>query len=81
DIAALIDVYKMYPQDKDRAILRGIAQNRMGLVVDFLPASDMPAPGPKPFFSLLDQSLSVRLSQIVARPFWIDTVGKSSVVE
>ena len=81
DIASLIDVYKMYPQDKDRAILRGIAQNRMGLVVDFLPASDMPAPGPKPFFSLLDQSLSVRLSQIVARPFWIDTVGKSSVVE
>jgi two-component system osmolarity sensor histidine kinase EnvZ len=81
DIASLIDVYKMYPQDKDRAILRGIAQNRMGLVVDFLPASDMPAPGPKPFFSLLDQSLSVRLSQIVARPFWIDTVGKSSLVE
>jgi len=81
DIAALIDVYKMYPQDKDHAILRGIAQNRLGLVVDFLPVSDMPAPGPKPFFSLLDQSLSVRLSQIVARPFWIDTVGKSSLVE
>src|ERR1700758_1846870 len=34
DIAALIDVYKMYPQDKDRAQLRHIAQQRLGLVVD-----------------------------------------------
>ena len=41
----------------------------------------MPAPGPKPFFSLLDQTLSVRLSQNVGRPFWIDTVGRSSLVE
>src|SRR5213078_828843 len=41
---------------------------------------DMPQPGPKPFFSLLDQTLSVRLRQI-GRPFWIDTVGKSNLVE
>ena len=31
DIAALIDVYKIYPQDKDRALLRRIAQQRLGL--------------------------------------------------
>src|SRR6195256_5237024 len=36
DIAALIDIYRLYPQDKDHAILRNIAQNRLGLVVDFL---------------------------------------------
>ena len=53
DIAALIDVYKGYPQDADRAQIRRIAQERLGLVVDFLPLSDMPPPGPKPFFSLL----------------------------
>src|SRR6185312_14370189 len=51
DIAALIDVYNIYPQDKDRAQLRRIAQQRLGLVVDFLPVDDMPPPGPKPFFS------------------------------
>ena len=79
DIATLIDLYSMYPQDKER--LRIIAQTRLGLVVDFLPVTDMPAPGPKPFFSLLDQTLSVRLSQNVGRPFWIDTVGRSSLVE
>ena len=50
DIASLIDVYKGYPQDKDRAQLRRIAQDRLGLVVDFLPVGDMPPPGPKPFF-------------------------------
>src|ERR1700738_1280502 len=81
DIAGLIDVYKGYPQDKDRAQLRRIAQDRLGLVVDFLPVGDMPPPGPKPFFSLLDQSLSVQLGRQIARPFWIDTVGRSNVVE
>ena len=81
DIAALIDVYKIYPQDKDRTQLRTIAQQRLGLVVDFLPVGDLPPPGPKPFFSLLDQTLSVQIGRQVARPFWIDTVGKSQYVE
>lgn len=81
DVAALIDVYKGFPQDKDRSMLRRIAQERMGLVVDFLPAGDLPPPGPKPFFSLLDQTLSVQLGRQIARPYWIDTVGRSNLVE
>lgn len=81
DISALIDIYRTYPQDKDRTQIKRIAQQRLGLVVDFLPVNDMPAPGPKPFFSLLDQTLSVQLSRQIARPFWIDTVGRSSLVE
>src|ERR1700754_477667 len=75
DIAALIDVYKSYPQDKDHA------QLRRGLVVDSLATGDMPPPGPKPFFSLLDQTLSVQLGRQIAKPFWIDTVGRSNLVE
>jgi two-component system osmolarity sensor histidine kinase EnvZ len=81
DIGALIDVYGGYPQDADRAQIRRIAQDRLGLQVDFLPPSDMPPPGPKPFFSLLDQSLSEELSKQIGRPYWIDTVGKSTLVE
>jgi two-component system osmolarity sensor histidine kinase EnvZ len=81
DIAALIDVYRGYPQDADQAHIRKIAQERLGLVVDFLPISDMPPPGPKPFFSLLDQSLSEELRKQIGKPFWIDTVGKSALVE
>jgi hypothetical protein len=34
DIAALIDVYRIYPQDADQQTLRRIAQERLGLVVD-----------------------------------------------
>lgn len=81
DIAALIDVYKVYPQDKDRTQIKTIAQQRLGLVVDFLPLGDMPPPGPKPFFSLLDQALSVQIGRQITRPFWIDTVGRSNLVE
>ena len=47
-----------------------------------LPAvSEMPPPGPKPFFSLLDQALSQEIRQQIRRPFWIDTVGRSNLVE
>jgi two-component system osmolarity sensor histidine kinase EnvZ len=81
DIAALIDVYKGYPQDADRAQVKRIAQERLGLVVDFLPLGDLPPPGPKPFFSLLDSALSNQLRKQIGKPFWIDTVGKSAVVE
>ena len=81
DIAGLIDVYKNYPQDADRAEIRRIAQQRFDLVVDFLPLGDLPPPGPKPFFSLLDSALSDQLRKQIGRPFWIDTVGKSALVE
>jgi two-component system osmolarity sensor histidine kinase EnvZ len=81
DIAALTEIAKSYPQEPDHARLRKIAQERMGLAVDFLPLSDMPPPGPKPFFSLLDQALSKELRKQIGRPFWIDTVGRSALVE
>jgi two-component system, OmpR family, osmolarity sensor histidine kinase EnvZ len=81
EIAALIDVYKTYPQSANRAELRRIAQERLGLVVDFLPGTDLPPPGPKPFFSQLDATLSDEIRKEVRLPFWIDTVGRSSIVE
>lgn len=81
DIAALIDVYRSFPQDPERKLVRRIAQERLGLVVDFLPENSLPPAGPKPFFSLLDQVLSVELRKRIGRPFWIDSVGRSSLVE
>ena len=66
DIAALIDVYSTLHSDPFD--IPRIARERLGLAVDFLPVSEMPPPGPKPFFSLLDQSLSEEISkQIVGR--------------
>jgi two-component system osmolarity sensor histidine kinase EnvZ len=81
EIATLIDVYKTYPQGADRTQLRRIAQDRLGLVVDFLPETQLPPPGPKPFFSQLDGTLSDEIRKQIRLPFWIDTVGRSSIVE
>jgi two-component system osmolarity sensor histidine kinase EnvZ len=81
EIATLIDVYKTFPQDPDHAQLRRIAQDRLGLVVDFLPGTQLPPPSPKPFFSQLDQALSDEIRKQIGLPFWIDTVGRSSIVE
>ena len=81
DIAMIIDVYERYPQDAEAATLARIAQDRFGMDVDIIPDADLPAPGPRPFFSLLDSALSTELSQQVARPFWLDTVGRSSLIE
>ncbi len=81
EIATLIDVYKTFPPGTNRAQLRRIAQDRLGLVVDFLPVTDLPPPGPKPFFSSLDQELSNEIRKQIGLPFWIDTVGRSSIVE
>ena len=81
EIATLIDVYKTYPQDADHAQLRRIAQDRLGLVVDFIPGGQLPPPGPKPFFNQLDEALSDDIRKQIGLPFWIDTVGRSSIVE
>ena len=78
DIAALIDIYRIYPQEPDNARLSGSRRTASASSVDFLPLSDMPPPGPKPFFSLLDQALSRELRKQIGRPFWIDTVGRST---
>jgi two-component system osmolarity sensor histidine kinase EnvZ len=81
DIAALIDVYQNYPQSRDAAVLRKIAADRLGLQIDLLPPEPLPPPGPKPFFSVLDSALSREIGRQIGKPFWIDTVGNSNLVE
>ncbi|MFV0279943.1 MAG: ATP-binding protein [Rhodoblastus sp.] len=81
EIAALIDVYESYPQDKDASNLTRIAAQRMSLQIFITPPGPLPSPLPKPFFSLLDNVLSQQISTQIGRPFWIDTVGASNVIE
>jgi len=81
DINALTDMYRSYPRAENERHLRRIAQERLGLVVDFLPVNALPPPGLKPFFSLLDNALAQQIRQQIGRPFWIDTVGRSNLVE
>jgi two-component system, OmpR family, osmolarity sensor histidine kinase EnvZ len=81
DIAALIDVYEKYPQERGSEILTTLAEQRLSLDVDILPAEPLPRIGPKPFFDILDTALSNEIRLRVRRPFWIDTVGRSNLVE
>ncbi|GJE00363.1 ATP-binding protein [Methylobacterium isbiliense] len=81
DVAALIDIYESYPQDRDAATLQRIAGERLNLDIDILEGAKVPPAGPRPFFSLLDEALSDEIRRQINRPFWIDTVGRSSLIE
>jgi two-component system osmolarity sensor histidine kinase EnvZ len=81
DIAAIIDIYETYPQDRDAETLQRIASDRLGLDIEIMPGAKLPPPGPKPFFSILDEALSDEIRRQIRRPFWIDTVGRSSLIE
>ncbi|MBA3518515.1 MAG: two-component sensor histidine kinase [Rhizobiales bacterium] len=81
DIAAIIEVIETYPQDERYSEITRIAADTFGLTVTILPAAPLPEPGPRPFFSLLDSTLSREISNRIDRPFWIDTLGNSNLVE
>lgn len=81
DIAALVDIIETYPQDTDFAEVQRIARERMNLQMSILRDQQLPPPAPKPFFSILDSSLSFQITRRVQRPFWIDTVGDSDLLE
>lgn len=81
DISAIIDMIETYPPGDNYADVIRIAQERLSMKIDILPPDPLPAPGPKPFFSILDGILSTEINRQINRPFWIDTVGNSSIVE
>src|SRR5690606_7864245 len=81
DVAALVEVYEKYPQAPDAAELRKIATEKLNLNMELLPPDPLPPPGPKPFFNVLDSVLSREIARLIDKPFWIDTVGDSNLVE
>ena len=80
DIAAIVDLYDELPDKSKTGGLVKLAADRLNLQVEFLPAGELPPPGPKPLFTLLDRALSSELRRI-NKPFWIDTVGEARFVE
>ncbi len=76
NIAMLIDIYQRISArrrcgDADR----GSPRTDLGLRVRFVPGEELPIANSKPFFDLLDTTLSDELTRQIGRPFWIDTVG------
>ncbi len=80
EIAALVDLLETAPADR-RAELVAVAGARLFTEARLLDTDRLPPPGRKPFFSLLDRTLSHLIATEVGRPFWIDTVGSSRFVD
>ena len=81
DIAVLISVYESYPHNDNYEKLIKMARDDLNLSVQILPPQDLPTARPKPFFDLLDRTLSDEIRKQIGKPFWIDTVGRSALVE
>jgi two-component system, OmpR family, osmolarity sensor histidine kinase EnvZ len=81
NISMLMDLYEANPQDSNADVLTRLAEQNLGLRVRFAPGDDLPQVRSKPFFDLLDTTLSDELTRQIGRPFWIDTVGRSNFVD
>jgi len=81
NIAMLIDMYNELPRESSVGTLRDLATKNLGLRVRFAEGEELPQVRSKPFFDLLDTTLSDELERRIGRPFWIDTVGRSDFVD
>jgi len=79
NVAMLIDLYEENPKGAGR--LTTLADNDLGLRLRFTKGENLPKVRSKPFFDLLDSTLSDELENRIGRPFWIDTVGRSDFVD
>lgn len=80
-LAAVVEIVETYPQDAQYETVRRLAGEAMDLNVEMLRNETLPPPAPKPFFSILDRALSQRITERIDKPFWIDTVGRSKILE
>jgi len=81
DIGAVIDVMELSPRHELVNPVVKIAGDRLGLDMEVMPPGPLPAAGPRPFFSILDSALSDEIDEAIKRPYWIDTVGSSDLIE
>jgi two-component system, OmpR family, osmolarity sensor histidine kinase EnvZ len=81
DAAALVDLYKALPADADHAALTRIAIYDLNVDFAILPKEALPPAAPKPFFALLDRTLTKELRRRVHYPFWLNTTRRDGLVE
>jgi two-component system osmolarity sensor histidine kinase EnvZ len=80
-IASGIELIEQAPdREVERRIIDTIRRNQ-SITFAILNDDMLPPPLPKPFFSLYDDALTREIARYVNRPFWIDTVGKSDLIE
>ncbi len=84
DVGALTDLYQKLPPGQDDAFLVNLASERFRMDATLLPAGPLPPAMPKSFFGALDpltRTLPSEIKTQVHKPFWLDTVGRSGLME
>jgi two-component system, OmpR family, osmolarity sensor histidine kinase EnvZ len=84
DVGALTDVYQRLPPGEDDAFLAKLASERFRMDATLLPAGPLPPVMPRSFYGALDPLTRILPSEIrkqISQPFWLDTVGRSGLME
>ena len=84
DVGALTDLYQQLPPGKDDAVLVNLASQRFRMDATLLPAGPLPPVMPRSFYGALDPLTRILPNEIrkqVTQPFWLDTVGRSGLME
>jgi two-component system, OmpR family, osmolarity sensor histidine kinase EnvZ len=84
DVGALTDLYQKLPSGEDDAFLANLASERFRMDATLLPAGPLPPVMPRSFYGALDPLTRILPSEIrrqISQPFWLDTVGRSGLME
>ncbi len=84
DVGALADLYRQTPLGVDESFLANLAADRFRMDATILPAGPLPPAMPRSFFSALDpltRTLPNEIKNQVRQPFWVDTIGRSGLME
>ena len=84
DVGALTDLYQRLPPGQDDASLANLASERFRMDASLLPPGPLPPVMPRSFYGALDpltRTLPREVRRQIAQPFWIDTVGRSGLME
>jgi len=84
DIGALTDLYQKLPPGESDAFLTALASGRYRIDATLLPAGPLPPKMPRTFYGALDpltRTLPNQIRKQIHQPFWVDTVGRSGLME
>ncbi len=84
EVGSLVDLYRQLPPGADDAALTTIAADRFRMDATLLPPGPLPPAMPRSFFDALDpltRTLPNELKNQLPQPFWVDTVGRSGLME
>src|ERR1700674_2195649 len=84
DVGALTDLYQKLTPGQDDVSLATLASERFRMDASLLPAGPLPPVMPRSFYGALDpltRTLPKEIRKEVTQPFWIDTVGRSGLME